>query len=244
MKKRYEFRPSTLDERKKFYEKEFSLKRAKKWFKDNKIRVPQMCAIDAGGDTGIIIDKRLKGSMLYFSLSELEYKIKKYVPEDVYYDRNYYENYKKTLKNLNFRKWKEQELVFDIDADNIPCAHSKKNQVCKKCLTRAYFYTMKIKKILKGKLNFKKLRIVYSGRGFHIHIFDKKSFSLSLKERKKIVDRLEKFPIDPWVTRGYMYLIRMPFSLNGLVSRKVIPLNSKKISNDFYKKSIPEFLRS
>jgi DNA primase catalytic subunit len=233
------FRPSSLSERSIFYDREFSITKVKNYFKKNKIKLPQICALDAGTETGIIINKKLKNMMLYLPFSELKEKIKKYIPEDVYYDRNTYLNPKKVLKNLNFNSWISQELVFDIDSDNIKCTHKRNQPLCKECLKKAYKSAIRMKKQLKG--YFKRIVIVYSGRGFHIHILDKKSYNLSIKEREKLNRMVSKFPIDPWVSKGYIRLIRMPYSLNSLISRKVIPLNKKDKLND--KDTIPNFLK-
>ena len=235
--KREVFRPATLAEREKYYKKEFSLKKIKRWFKVNKIEFPQLCAIDAGTETGIIKDKKLKGEMLYFPFSKLEEKIRKYVPEDVYYDRNKYKNTKKALNNLEKKKFIMQELVFDIDCNNIKCNCEKKEKFCEKCLRKIYSWALKLDKELRK--IFKKTIIVYSGRGFHIHVFDKIAFLMNKKERKDLVKKFKNFPIDHWVSEGYIELIRLPYSLNGLVSRKVIPLESNKFK---IKETIPKFI--
>ncbi len=244
MKNIHKFSVSSFDERKEFYEFEFDIKKVKHWFKENGVNFPQICAIDAGSESGIIVDRRLKGNMLYFRFYELERKIKKYIPEDVYYDRNYYENPEREMKILKFRNWKAQELVFDIDSDNIRCNHEKNKQVCQVCLKKAYYWSLKMKKELKEKFNFERVEIVYSGRGFHIHVFDKKGFLLSIKERKKIVSYFKRFPIDPWVSSGNISLIRLPYSLHGLVSRIVMPVNSDNIINELKECAIPNFLKS
>ncbi|MBI5149044.1 hypothetical protein HZA33_05170 [Candidatus Pacearchaeota archaeon] len=239
MKKRAEkeFRPATLDERKEFYEKEFSIGKVKSWFKSNGMKLPQLCALDAGSETGIMLDKRWKNTIFYFPFSELKEKIKKYNPEDLYYDRNVYKNPKKILKKLQFNKWIKQELAFDIDLDNIKCRCKKKKRVCSKCLNKLFKITQKMKKELE-KIGFKKLILVYSGRGFHIHALDEKAYSFSIKERRNLNKKFAKYPIDPWVSRGYIRLMRMPYSLHGVVSRMVIP-----IKNSFQKeKTIPNFL--
>ena len=54
------------------------------------------------------------------------------------------------------------------------------------------------------------------------------------------------FAIDEWVTLGEMRLIRLPFSLHGLVSRIVLPLEKSEVErfdpvND--ERCIPRFLR-
>jgi len=226
MKKRIEFTPATLEKRKEFYEKEFSINKFKQWLKKNNLPLPQICAIDAGTETKIALKKELRNTLFYFPFSELKEKIKKYCPEDVYYDRNQYKNSNNVLKTLNFNNWLAQELVFDIDADNLECECKNNQKVCYRCLKIAYEYALKIKLFLQSK-GFKKIGIVYSGRGFHIHVFDKNAFRLTIKEREKLNKELSDFPIDEWVSRGYIRLIRMPYTLNGLVSKKCLPVDAK-----------------
>ena len=237
----YDFRISTLSERKEFYSKEFSIKKAKAWFKSNKINLPQICALDPGSETGILLNKKQKGEMLYFPLNELQKKIKKYYPEDLYYVRNQYKNPKEVLKTMKVNSFVSQELIFDVDADNIRCDHPKHQDACQKCLNKGFGEALKIKKDLK-KIGFNKIRLVYSGRGFHVHVLDKKAFLLTKKQRRDLTKKFLKYPIDPWVSEGYIDLIRMPYSLNSLVSRKAIPINNKK---ELYSKAtIPNFLRN
>ena len=233
-----EFKAATLFERKNFYEK-FDLGKVKNWFKSNGMKIPKICAIDAGSDSGIIADKKLQGFMFYFPFFELKEKIKKYIPEDIYYDRNVYENPARALKNLSFDEWKGQELAFDIDADNFSCLHKGK-KVCKKCLRKAFEWSLKLKKYLKRK-GFRKSVIVYSGKGFHVHVLDKKTFFLSRKKRKQIVSELNEYHIDDWVSEGNISLIRLPFSLNAEVSMRVIPVRENKLNKKFFEKAIPKF---
>lgn len=238
MKKRVvKFRPSSLEERKKFYEKEFNIEKVKEWFYKNRMKLPQLCAIDAGSETGIIIDKKLKGQMLYFPFKELKEKIKKYIPEDLYYDRNIYENPNTILRNFKFNKFLSQELAFDIDADNIIC-NCGKAELCDSCVMKALKQSIRMKKELEK--DFDDVKLVYSGRGFHVHVLDGRAFKLSVNERIKLNKKFSDYPIDQWVSRGDIRLIRMPYSLNGLVSRKVIPIEN---SLGFNKKiSYPRFL--
>jgi DNA primase catalytic subunit len=227
------FRPSTLAEREEFYKSEFSISKVKLWFKKTGRNLPQICALDAGTETGIILDKKNKGKMLYFEFKDLKAKIMQYLPEDVYYDRNVYKNPEKLLNSLKFKNHISQELAFDIDIDNMN--HKVSNESIKK----AYTLALKMEKELKEKHGFKNMQIVYSGRGFHIHVFDKQASTLTINEREKIIKSFSKYPIDPWVSRGFIRLIRMPYSLNSLVSRKVIPIDNHKFNPE---KSIPRFL--
>ncbi len=240
----YDFplRPSTLSERATFYKNEFSLLKLKKWLGNN---VPQLCAIDAGSDTKIIKNKRFKGINFYFPFSELKDKIKKYVPEDVYYDRNIYIDAEKRLSHLSDitdlsdPNILGQQLAFDIDADNIPCSHPRNQDVCHICLGKAYDAATKMKKELKKK--FERVILVYSGRGFHLHINDKSAYYLTPKQRHLLNKKFSKFPIDPWVSGGPKCLIRLPFSLNSLVSRVVTPISNKTKFTE--KTGIPKFLK-
>jgi DNA primase catalytic subunit len=93
-----------------------------------------------------------------------------------------------------------------------------------------------------------RMRMVYSGRGFHIHVFDEEAYSLSEEKRRQIARSVKKkgFAIDEWVTVGEMRLIRLPFSLHGLVSRIVLPMEKSELAgfdavND--ERCIPNFLR-
>lgn len=239
MEKEPDFRYSTLEERKRFYEKEFSFKKVKEWFKLHNLPLPQLCAIDAGTESKILLNKKWDNSLFYFPFDKLKQKIKKYLPEDIYYDRNKYENPKKTLSKLSLNKWETQEFVFDLDADNIKCKCKNNRGVCNNCLNKLYKSSLKLKKKLKNN-GFKNVLIVYSGRGFHIHVIDKKAFSFNIKDRENFNKKFSNFPIDPWVSRGYIRLIRMPYTLHGLISRKCIPIETKfKL-----KETMPKFLKN
>ena len=234
------FRASTLDERKKFYKSEFRINNLKSWFADNKIKIPQIWAIDAGSDSGIIKDKKWKNFLFYFPFKELKEKIEKYAPEDIYYDRNIYSAPKKILKTLNFDKCMSQELVFDIDAENITCLCRDK-KVCNKCIRLACNLAFEMKKLLEKNENFKKIKIVYSGKGFHIHVLDNNASKLTTEQREKLNKKYSEFPIDPWVSQGNIRLIRAPHTLNGTVSRIAMPVDSER---SFKKnKSIPKFMK-
>lgn len=239
MTSRHPYRPSTLEERRKFYAEEFSLEKVKAWFKKHGMQVPQICALDAGTETGIIINKKLANILFYFPFRELEKKIKQYLPEDVYYDRNKYANFEIVLKNLRFGKPLEQELVFDIDADNIICTHNNKKEVCEKCLFLAWNSVLALKKELEKKFN--KIHLIYSGRGFHVHVQNTQASKLSFSEREKLNKQLKKFPFDPWVSEGHIRLIRMPYTLHGSISRKVMPLPAQRFLS--LRQTIPQFLK-
>ncbi|MGB9853766.1 MAG: DNA primase small subunit domain-containing protein [Candidatus Bathyarchaeales archaeon] len=229
-------RLSTLEERLRFYREEFEVEKVAEWLSErtDKVRFaviigrhsriyPKEYAEDAS--TTIIIDE-------YKDLEDVKTQIVEFVPEAVYYDRNVYDEDGNVIG---------QELAFDLDPENITCPihgsledKMRRNQGLSFCELEFQMVrdaTIMLYEYLAKR--FSRLKIVYSGRGFHIHVFDKEAYALKIEERKSIAkDAKERgFPIDVWVTEGDMRLIRLPYSLNGLVSRMVIPLERVKMEN-------------
>lgn len=229
-------RYSTLEERSEFYQNEFDLARVRGWFRREQCKVvfavimgrhtriyPKEYEEDAS--TTIIIDA-------YQTLDDVKKQIVEFLPEAVYYDRNVYSDKGETLG---------QELAFDLDPENLTCPihgtltdKMKRHQglsFCKIELEMVKEETAKLHEELTN--SFSQLKIVYSGRGFHIHVFDKDSFQWSYEKRKKFAEKMKEkgFPIDEWVTSGGMRLIRLPYSLHGMVSRIVTPLDIKELKS-------------
>lgn len=233
------FKQSSLKERKEFYKKEFNLKKVASWLK-KLLYKPQFFVIDPGSETRIIKYKNKLKKLIFFkpnlSLKDLRKKLIKHLPEDVYYDRNIYKNPYECLKNFNFqnapysKNFLGQELAFDVDPENIICPNCGKKQFpkfCKVCSELAVQNAYKLYRELKKQ--FKNVKMVFSGRGCHVHVLDKKAYRLTLKERDKLNRRFLQYGIDPWVSYGKVRLIRLPYSLNSLSSRIVTPLKTKEI---------------
>jgi len=227
-------RYSTLEERKQFYTEEFSSKKAVEWFKGGLGRTKFAVIIGRhtkiyplkykqDASTTIIIDE-------YKDFEEVRQQILDFLPEACYYDRNVYdENAQKV----------GQELAFDLDPENITCpVHGtladkmKRQQGLSFC--ELEFGMIKQEAIgLYAFLGgvFSQITVVYSGRGFHLHVLDPKAYLLNAKERLELARQAKSagFHIDEWVTSGEMRLIRLPYSLNGLVSRIVLPLRKEEL---------------
>jgi DNA primase catalytic subunit len=95
---------------------------------------------------------------------------------------------------------------------------------------------------------FFELSIVYSGRGFHIHVLDPETVLWPRSKRRRLALKLkgEGYPLDEWVTTGGMRLIRLPYSLHGMVSRVVVPLSPsalERFSPLSSRVCLPRFLR-
>ena len=229
-------RYSTLNERNQFYTEEFSPQKAVDWFRNGfgntKFAViigrhtkifPEKYKDDA--TTTIILDE-------FKSLEGLRQQILEFLPEAVYYDRNIYDKKDHILG---------QELAFDLDPENISCPihgtladKMKRHQGLSFCEIEfdmvkheamgLYDYLQK---------NYSGLSVVYSGRGFHLHVIAPEAYKMSLEERLDLAKEVKKagFHIDEWVTSGEFRLIRLPYSLNGLVSRIALPLKKGELEN-------------
>ena len=80
--------------------------------------------------------------------------------------------------------------------------------------------------------NYAKIQVIYSGRGFHLHVLDDDTKYLTREEKSKLAREYgQEFPIDEWVTAGGIKLIRLPYSLHGMVSRICTPVNAACIKN-------------
>ncbi|MEJ2272192.1 MAG: DNA primase, partial [Candidatus Bathyarchaeota archaeon] len=245
-------RYSSLVERENFYNEEFNLKKISEWIRKRthfnglvfaavigrhtKIS-PLRYSEDAS--TTIIIDE-------YENLEDVRRYLLDFKPESVYYDRNIYDDDHEIVG---------QELAFDLDPENIDCpihgtlenkmAKGQGLSFCELELKMVKEETVKLYDELLS--TFSDLEVVYSGRGFHIHVFDDDVMRWTYKRRSHFANKIRNqgFMIDKWVTTGSMRLIRLPYSLHGMVSRIVTPLKISELE-DFDplkdKMSIPKFL--
>jgi DNA primase catalytic subunit len=270
--KRYQlpegFRYSALGERKEFYEKEFDLKRLAEYMSFRDITQTVFSCI-IGRHTGIYREKykKISKSVVLFedlsNLEELKKNLAEYLPEGVYYDRNVYVDKSKCagckrLSNcFKCKNFVGQELAFDLDPENVDCPihgdlENKMRQRQGLSFCNYEFEVVRTKAIelyeyLSG--FYSDIKIVYSGRGFHVLVMDKETLYLGYKERKALAEKIMKknIPIDEWVTTGEVRLIRLPYSLHGMVSRICTPLDISELvrfnpKNDW--KCTPRFISS
>jgi DNA primase catalytic subunit len=236
-------RPASLQERHGFYKQEFKTNLVRKWFRG--WTQPIVFAVVIGRhtkvypaqysrdrDRTILIDE-------YDTLQDLQQYCLEFCPESVYYDRNTYKNWDEARRGParieELGKSFGQELAFDIDPENFECPihgtlEDKMNRhqglsFCRLELQLAQEQALKLMDELSK--TFTELRLVYSGRGFHVHILDEDVFLWTHKRRLKFIHSLvhRGYMMDEWVASGGMRLIRLPHSLNGLVSRVVTPLD-------------------
>jgi DNA primase catalytic subunit len=227
---------TTLEQRKQFYAHEFSLQKIIEWFEDGLGKIK--FAVIIGRHTKIFPMKYKEDALTtiiiddYKNLEDLRKQILEFLPEAVYYDRNRYSSNNRKLG---------QELAFDLDPENITCpihgslADKMKRQqglsFCEVELEMVKREAIGLYDFLEAR--FSDLRVVYSGRGYHLHVLDTKAFTLTTKERLDLAQQTKQagFHIDEWVTSGEYHLIRLPNSLNGIVSRIALPLKSDELKS-------------
>lgn len=245
-------RYSTLEERKEYYSQEFNSQKIKKWFSSG-IRRTKFAVI-IGKHTNIFPEKYKQDATTtiiideYNTINDVQEEILEFLPEAVYYDRNIYDNNDRILG---------QELAFDLDPENITCPiHGtladkiKKKQGLSFCeIELAMIQKEAILLIEHLEKFYSNLRVVYSGRGFHIHVLDKAAYNMSSKQRSELARQIKQdgFHIDEWVTSGEFRLIRLPYTLNGIVSRIAVPLKKDEIEGFdavHDKRCMPTFLQN
>lgn len=240
---------SKLEERAEFYKREFRIKRVERWL--GKKLKKTVFAVIIGRHTNIYPERYrgIKNNTVIISdwrdLKNLKEYLTQYLPESVYYDRNVYENLEicrkcesKKIKCWKCRNFAGQELAFDIDPENISCPYHgdwsrkmKSHRGLSFCMYEFNIVKRQTAKLYEElKKTYSKMKIVYSGRGFHIHVFDEDAYKLTMRYRNKLANGLVKrYAIDEWVTAGEMRLIRLPYSLHGMVSRICVPVKKDEL---------------
>ncbi len=241
-------RPATVRERREYYLHELPAGKLRGWFAHWKSPVVFALVIgrhtriyprehrDKSRDT-IVIDE-------YRRLSDVLDWLLKYRPESVYYDRNIYrswEDARATHDVADLGRMFGQEMAFDIDPENFTCPiHGSLEQkmerhqglsFCRLELQLARIQALELFELLSQR--FEEIRIVYSGRGFHLHVLDRSVLWWTRRKRLNFVNSLIKkgFVMDEWVTAGGIRMIRLPYSLNGLVSRIAMPLMPSELDS-------------
>jgi DNA primase catalytic subunit len=177
----------------------------------------------------------------------------RYLPEGVYYDRNAYASLDDARRqNLDYtRPWgwrgfRGQELAFDLDPENLDCPIHGTIEDKMRRHQGLSFCNWEFEEIRRQAASladeaarrWSAVRVVYSGRGFHVHIMDRQAFRLTRRERLRTAKSFgRRYAIDEWVTSGEMRLIRLPYSLHGMVSRVVVPVPRSELARFRYDSS-------
>ncbi len=259
-------RPSSLTERKEFYEREFDLRDLSVWIGDRGKSLK--FAMVPGRYTGVVKagKESIKNDVILIEswrrTADLRRFALDYLPESMYYDRNRYIDVRKCRECRepgtchDCDNYDGQQLAFDLDPENVDCPyHGHIGQ--KMDAGRAHALCMYEFKVVRKqsirlaeelRREYRKVIIAYSGRGFHVIVDDESAYHLTRRERKGIARRLSRrYDIDEWVTEGSSRLMRLPGSLNGLVSRKCRIIKDEGVLPSFDPRTlrsvIPGFMR-
>jgi DNA primase catalytic subunit len=262
-------RVSTLDERREFYSKEFCLKSVSSWIGAR--RGSMKMAMIPGRHSGIVAPAHSedKDNVVIIDDWRNARDIRRYclewLPEGLYYDRNLYRDISQcsecgNRKRTCFGCYNHigQQLAFDLDPENVDCpihGHvgdrlARGEGLLSFCMIEFKMIRRQARELaLEMKQHYEKVGIVFSGRGFHVIVDDEEAYALTSEERKSIARRvLKRYDIDEWVTIGSSRLMRLPYSLNALVSRKCVPIKEEKELRGFDPRTsslvIPAFARS
>ena len=83
--------------------------------------------------------------------------------------------------------WSKSELVFDVDAKDIPVRTCKCENVCEICLNEAKEIVGELIDTLKNDLGLKDIHLIYSGRGYHIRVLDNDVLKMDTNVRSEIL---------------------------------------------------------
>lgn len=261
-------RIATIEERRRFYMSDFDTGNLSSWIG---ARSTQMkFAMILGRHTGVVAPERArnKDDVIVIddwdTVKDLRAYALDYLPESMYYDRNRYIDVRECARCGENRSscrgcynYHGQQLAFDLDPENVDCPYH--GHIGQKIQSgRGLSFCMHEFKVVRKQAvqlsqllaeQFDDVGIVFSGRGFHVLIDDESAYLLSKKERASLARKYgRRFAIDEWVTAGRSRLMRLPYSLNALVSRKCMVIKDGRDLMGFDPRSesqvIPNFLRS
>lgn len=260
--------PSTIGQRRAFYRSEFEIRALQDWIgaRSSKLKF----AMIPGRITGIVLPKYVanKDDVMIIdswrTAADLRKYARRYLPEGVYYDRNRYVNVAKCrrcgrspVSCPDCYNFEGQQLAFDLDPENVDCPyHGHLGQKLDRGLHLSFcmfeFKSVRRQALeLSGELarTYENVQVVFSGRGFHVIVDDERAYHLTRKERHEMARELGKrFDIDEWVTEGGSRLLRLPYSLNALVSRKCMRIKDERVLKRFDPRTsklvLPGFLKS
>ncbi len=171
------FREATKAERSSYYKKEWSTKKLPKFI------VETLENREFGFDhTGEGPSDRKN---VFLDVRDLEDYVKATAPYAMFSSVALYENPRE------MEGWLGAELVFDIDAKDLPLRRCQNlhehGKVCPICLEDAKELARDTLVILKEDFGFEKVHVIYSGRGYHIRVLDDWAMELDGKARERVL---------------------------------------------------------
>ncbi len=230
-------KPAQVRKRERFYREEFPREAVEQRMERRDQFVP---VIDVGTESTLYKPRLqdLTGKLLriedWDDLTQLQEKIADYAPEDVYYNLT-------LTKDGRIELNPEQELVFRIAPHTLSCTTCDRKRgymdeqwhkyvFCRDCFRDAAQHMRNLYVFLER--HFDEMDLVYTGRAFHIHIDDDEGYRMQQEDREELAHKVsQQFPIQKDITAGENDLVRLPGSLNGLVSRTVTPITVEDLTD-------------
>lgn len=173
--KQIEFQPATIEDRRRYYTEEWSEDDVPEFIQDSISQ--REFGFDHDGNGPKDRYNRFR------SPEELGEFLRKKAPFAAYSSVSMY------VEPLRRAGWEKAELIFDIDAKDLPVKNCcGDGQVCSFCLGRAKGLILKLDEILKDDLDVHHIHYVYSGRGYHVRIFDEDIMPEGDKVRAAVLD--------------------------------------------------------
>jgi DNA primase small subunit len=122
--------------------------------------------------------------------------------------------------------WIKAELVFDVDAKDIPVRSCGCDNVCEICLNQAKEIVIDILDTIQGDLGLNDIHVVYSGRGYHIRVLDETIMGMDSDVRAQIVKYIvgSDVPQSEYSSNGLAYNLEhftIPFAYPLVFTRRV-----------------------
>ncbi|HMK54467.1 MAG TPA: DNA primase catalytic subunit PriS, partial [Methanobacteriaceae archaeon] len=149
--------------------------------------------------------------------------------------------------------WLKSELVFDVDAKDLPVRSCDCGSVCEICLEQAKEIVMSILDTLKGNFGLKRIYTVYSGRGYHLRVLDEEVMPMDSEVRGQIVKYIvgADVPRSEYSWDGMTYNLEhftIPFGYPQVfterVKQSILHLNEDIILEEVNKKLIKDVIKN
>lgn len=193
-----EMREATVEERKRYYRKEWSLKD----LPDYVLHSLSLREFGFDHDGSGPSDRYNQ----FMTPDEFSDYLKDNYPYAVYGSVAFYE------KPSQRKKWLKSELAFDIDAKDLPfkSCNCTGESVCELCLNDARRVTAEFGETLSSDLGLEDISYVYSGRGFHIRVSDDSIMKMGQATRSQLVEYITGniVPPDVSLSLGYPRIFR------------------------------------
>ena len=167
------FRQATLEERRMYYKEEWNIK-----------NVP-VFILDSIENREFGFDHYGRGPndryKVFNSPDYLKRFMRSKTPFAAYCSVAYYEKPRKRAG------WMKSELVFDVDAKDIPIRTCGCDNVCEVCLNQAKEIVGELIDTIKCDLGLKDVHLVYSGRGYHVRVLDEDVMGMNSDVRSQVL---------------------------------------------------------